>query len=283
MSGWRNWKGPKDPILEDGKTIPYEDCEEILTYESNVTQNLDEKTQYEKFQEAFCQLSIRESTVILARFWEKLNLEEVGKVLGGISRERVRQIEAKALRKLRHPIRMQIYFCPFEYKLYQAEMERREEVEQQRERALHSKWRLIKEESERKRRETRNRNLKERAERNSVEARKKSEKENKDAIERHQRWHANQREQWERVEEMTRKAMEEKKAKEDYYNSPEAVKERAEEERERNMHKIATARAAATRLAEQQQIVRENMMENLSMKNGTVCCRPTQLESIYEN
>ncbi len=35
----------------------------------------------------------------------KLTLEEIGKVMG-VTRERVRQIEAHALRKLRHPSRI---------------------------------------------------------------------------------------------------------------------------------------------------------------------------------
>ena len=42
-----------------------------------------------------------ENTVIVPPF---LFIEEVGKVFG-VTRERIRQIEAKALRKLRHPSR----------------------------------------------------------------------------------------------------------------------------------------------------------------------------------
>ena len=37
----------------------------------------------------------------------RLTLEEIGRVMG-VTRERVRQIEARALRKLRHPSRMNI-------------------------------------------------------------------------------------------------------------------------------------------------------------------------------
>ncbi len=53
-------------------------------------------------------LSEREQKVLELRFGLKDNkprtLEEVGKVFG-VTRERIRQIEAKALRKLRHPSR----------------------------------------------------------------------------------------------------------------------------------------------------------------------------------
>jgi len=53
-------------------------------------------------------LSDREAKVLKLRFGleqdKQMTLEEVGKVFG-VTRERIRQIEAKALRKLRHPAR----------------------------------------------------------------------------------------------------------------------------------------------------------------------------------
>ena len=49
-------------------------------------------------------LTERERTVITYRFYRNYNLEETGKRFG-VSRERIRQIETKALRKLRHPVR----------------------------------------------------------------------------------------------------------------------------------------------------------------------------------
>lgn len=49
-------------------------------------------------------LTEREGGVLRLRVWQDYTLEEVAQVYG-VTRERVRQIEAKALRKLRHPSR----------------------------------------------------------------------------------------------------------------------------------------------------------------------------------
>lgn len=68
-----------------------------------------EKEKREEFERVMGTLSPRERLVLKLRFGldgeEEHTLEEVGKLIGGRLRERVRQIEAKALRKLRHPTR----------------------------------------------------------------------------------------------------------------------------------------------------------------------------------
>jgi hypothetical protein len=53
---------------------------------------------------ALATLTEREQGVLMHRFQRKLTLEQCGKEYG-TTRERIRQIEAKALRKLRHPSR----------------------------------------------------------------------------------------------------------------------------------------------------------------------------------
>ena len=75
----------------------------VLTYEKNEAENL--------VANALRSLTEREQQVISLRFGledgEVLPLHAVGKVIG-VTQERVRQIEAKALRKLRHPEKTEI-------------------------------------------------------------------------------------------------------------------------------------------------------------------------------
>ena len=75
-------------------------------------ENLDEKISFillrEQLDEALRTLTPREKNVLRLRFGledgKERTLEDVGKIFN-VTRERIRQIEAKALRKLRHPAR----------------------------------------------------------------------------------------------------------------------------------------------------------------------------------
>lgn len=49
-------------------------------------------------------LTPQEEKILRLRFWDNYTLDQIAKVFG-VSRERIRQKEAKALRKLRHPTR----------------------------------------------------------------------------------------------------------------------------------------------------------------------------------
>ncbi len=65
----------------------------------------------EKIQEVLATLSPREARILRLRFGLEngttYTLEEVGKKFG-LTRERIRQIEGKALRRLRHPCRSRL-------------------------------------------------------------------------------------------------------------------------------------------------------------------------------
>ena len=68
------------------------------------------KVWQKRFDEVLTSLTPREAKVLMMRFGIRMNtdhtLEEVGKQFT-VTRERIRQIEAKALRKLRHPSRVE--------------------------------------------------------------------------------------------------------------------------------------------------------------------------------
>jgi DNA-directed RNA polymerase sigma subunit (sigma70/sigma32) len=53
-------------------------------------------------------LTPREARILKWRFHDDMSLEECGK-LEGVTRERIRTIEARALQKMRHPSRVGIY------------------------------------------------------------------------------------------------------------------------------------------------------------------------------
>ncbi|RMD70034.1 MAG: sigma-70 family RNA polymerase sigma factor, partial [Gammaproteobacteria bacterium] len=80
-----------------------EDANAASPVESAIFEGLREVTQ-----KILSELSAREAQVLRMRFGIEMNtdhtLEEVGKQFD-VTRERIRQIEAKALRKLRHPSR----------------------------------------------------------------------------------------------------------------------------------------------------------------------------------
>ncbi|CAM5492935.1 RNA polymerase sigma factor RpoD [Bacillus safensis subsp. safensis] len=74
----------------------------------NLLSAKEEITYAQRLEDVLDTLTDREENVLRLRFGlddgRTRTLEEVGKVFG-VTRERIRQIEAKALRKLRHPSR----------------------------------------------------------------------------------------------------------------------------------------------------------------------------------
>ena len=72
-------------------------------------------------------LTNREQKLLWCRFWADYTLEETGLVFG-VTKERIRQIEAKAMRRLRHPSRSAVLidlvgFCPRKKRLEEQEQE----------------------------------------------------------------------------------------------------------------------------------------------------------------
>ena len=100
-------------VLYDGDSGEIVVVPETATdYNANTVDKIDCEFLKEKIEEALKTLTPREAEVIRLRFGLKDGsvalMEEVGNVFG-VTRERIRQIEAKSLRKLRHPSRSEFF------------------------------------------------------------------------------------------------------------------------------------------------------------------------------
>ena len=102
------FNGEDYQYYEDGVLIEAEHENDARDPENTIEENADMVAMKEKLEQILATLTAREAEVLRMRFGLRdempRSLEEVGKEFK-VTRERVRQIEAKALRKLRHPSR----------------------------------------------------------------------------------------------------------------------------------------------------------------------------------
>ena len=97
------------PIKEDEDSSLVEFIPSDANLDDVVIHEVEQKNLREKIDERLTGLNDQEQKVLRMRFGldddDPKTLEEIGKVFG-VTRERIRQIEAKAIRKLRHPSRL---------------------------------------------------------------------------------------------------------------------------------------------------------------------------------
>ncbi len=97
------------PIKEDEDSSLVEFIPSDANFGDVVMREVEQKNLREKIDEILTSLGDQEQKVLRMRFGldddTPKTLEEIGKVFG-VTRERIRQIEAKAIRKLRHPSRL---------------------------------------------------------------------------------------------------------------------------------------------------------------------------------
>lgn len=102
------YTGEDYEYYEDGVAIEVDHEDDVTDFENDIQQNAHLRFMKKKINEVLETLTPREAEVLRLRFGLKdgkpKTLEEVGKEFN-VTRERLRQIEAKALRKLRHPSR----------------------------------------------------------------------------------------------------------------------------------------------------------------------------------
>ena len=99
------------PIKEDEDSSLVEFIPSDAHFGDVVIHEVEQNNLREKIDEVLTGLSDQEQQVLRMRFGfdddTPKTLEEIGKVFG-VTRERIRQIEAKAIRKLRHPSRLKL-------------------------------------------------------------------------------------------------------------------------------------------------------------------------------
>ncbi len=99
------------PIKEDEDSSLVEFIPSDANFGDVVMYEVEQNNLREKIEEVLTGLSDQEQKVLRMRFGldddTPKTLEEIGKVFG-VTRERIRQIEAKAIRKLRHPSRLKL-------------------------------------------------------------------------------------------------------------------------------------------------------------------------------
>ena len=99
------------PIKEDEDSSLVEFIPSDAHFGDVVIHEVEQNNLREKIDEVLTDLSDQEQQVLRMRFGldddTPKTLEEIGKVFG-VTRERLRQIEAKAIRKLRHPSRLKL-------------------------------------------------------------------------------------------------------------------------------------------------------------------------------
>ena len=97
------------PIKEDEDSSLVEFIPSDANLDDVVIHEVEQKNLREKIDDLLMGLNDQEQKVLRMRFGldddDPKTLEEIGKVFG-VTRERIRQIEAKAIRKLRHPSRL---------------------------------------------------------------------------------------------------------------------------------------------------------------------------------
>ena len=105
----KNVVSPDTPIKEDEDSSLVEFIPSDANLDDVVIHEVEQKNLREKIDELLTGLNDQEQKVLRMRFGldddDPKTLEEIGKVFG-VTRERIRQIEAKAIRKLRHPSRL---------------------------------------------------------------------------------------------------------------------------------------------------------------------------------